>query len=159
MNCSGIFYYYIFLFLFSQVRHQTTKSPIQHFIAPCNYSSDNENDGYLIKICGNCKLGEMWMISPNCNFLLSSATFFEHIWELPSLLHTYSPPSFLPQQHFLLPAIMRLLYRSRLISTDNWWNTEKILLQDERVEGLGEFLCLMCPKKYWFGVTCISLFY
>lgn len=38
---------------------------------------------------------------------------------------------FVPRQHFLLLAIMRLFCRSQLISTDFLWIMEKILLPDE----------------------------
>ena len=74
-----IFIYFLFPYtlLVPPVRRQTTKCSILHFITLCNYSSDNEHDRYLIKICRNCRQREMRMISPNHNFLFKFSHFLQ----------------------------------------------------------------------------------
>lgn len=82
------------LFFFFSSELWITKSHLQHFITHCNYSSDYENDRYLIKICEICSQQEMRISSPNCNFLLSWSTFqgcFLTMWHFPPVCHSDSP--------------------------------------------------------------------
>lgn len=77
----------------------------QHFITLRNYSSDYENDRYLIKICENCSQQGRRISSPNDNFFLSLSTFQNY---------------FLTMRHLLLSVTVTHLSRSLLILIGIW---------------------------------------